>query len=167
MPIGRIQREARGILPFLDIVGQTARPIALEDNVRGVIDLTDFYGANIFTREVASGTGQIVTNNVQLIVPQGEFWRVWAGHASLDTAVGETSQVSLNIIPLDGLFGRVCVSEHMTAVAALARNVAACTFGTPIVLPPGGGAVARIEDSNLAIARTLEVALLVQVFGTQ
>lgn len=169
--IGPIQRDARGILRFLDIVGQTERPRLLEDAVRGVVDMIPFYGANQLETRRLTGNVQNPGDTVALAVPANEAWYMVAGQFGVAGAlVGESVACSYRItvpaavgtapVPI-----RVASFALRTAAAAAAVELLdGVLFPQPFIMLPGWQIDVNVDDSTLAAARTGAIAAICYPF---
>jgi len=166
VPIGRIQREARGLLNFLDIVGQTARPAAIGDIVEGSIDLMPFYGGGLLAGRSQGGNLQNQGDTLSLVVPDGEAWLILAGQYAMNAMVaGELVRLSFAVGLKDGNIIRLS-SMPGPVLAAINGDVVGSSFTMehPILLTAGNSIITIAEQVNVAAARNSNVGAAVYVF---
>lgn len=166
MPIGRVQREARGLLPFLDIVGTQERPAWLDEVVQGDIDMLPFYGANLLVGRSQDGNISAVGGAVTLSVPQGEAWLVLGVQYTL--VVGAAGEQFLGVCTATVRNGQQIRIDKMstiqTAVAANARLGGAFTIEHPFLLTAGMALNVIAEDLNVAAGRAANIGAMVYAF---
>jgi len=167
MPIGRIQRDARGLLNFLQIVGQTERPNALDETVRGVMDMIPFWGSLLFQSRRLTGAVQNPGDTVSLAVPQGEAWYMIGGqYGVLAGAANEAVACSyLVVMAPDSVPIRLASFARKTSMAATAQLLQGHDFAQPFILSPGSSVQMTVDDSNLGVARTGAVAAICYPFA--
>lgn len=167
MPIGRIQRDARGLLNFLEIIGQTERPSALDEVVRGTMDMVPFWGSVLFQSRRLTGNVQNPGDTVSLSVPQGEAWYMVGGqYGVLAGAANEAVACSfLVVMPPDSVPIRLASFARKTSMAATAQLLQGHDFAQPFILAPGSAVQMTVDDSNLGAARTGAVAAICYPFA--
>lgn len=78
----KVQRVPRGLSDLLTIFGGE-HPSGLVPELRGVIDVIQFYGLNNLTTLATSNAALAEGGNVQLTVPDRQFWLLYALHATI------------------------------------------------------------------------------------
>lgn len=109
-----IQRPPAGLLELLGLRGTGNTPVALEDYLRGTLDLTTLYMAPL-ARNVRGATGVAAANGffagTGLVIPTGEIWVLTAlAASSSNMAAGE----SYRLAPAVSLGGAVNTLEIFT-----------------------------------------------------
>lgn len=168
MPIGRIQREARGLLPFLDIVGQQERPVAISEIVSGQVDLLPFYGTGVLRGVGNTANVQNVNDRVTFTVPQGQAHMLLALQGEVTTgAVGEDALVSVGIGTANLAFVRLASSNGRALSAGFpvgSRLFVSATLGQPVLLTAGQTIELDVNATTLAAPRAASVFGLVYEF---
>lgn len=168
MPIGRIQRDAHAILQYLSIIGQTERPTAIEDYVRGTVDMLPFYGVGLINGVSTTATVQNPGDTVDVDVPTGENWLLVGAQCSVVTgAANETARLAIVVRARNNQRIRVHTGpELFPGPATVAGSIIslAMTFPQPVLLTAGMGLRMSLEMSGLIAARTANVAGLVYQF---
>lgn len=167
MPIGRIQRDARGLLNFLQVIGQTERPNAIDETVRGTLDMVPFWGSLLFQSRRLTGAVQNPGDTISLAVPTGEAWyMVGAQYGVLAGAANEAVACScLIVMPPDSVPIRIASFARKTSMAATAQLLQGHDFAQPYILSPGSSIQMTVDDSNLGVARTGAVAAICYPFA--
>jgi len=166
-PIGRIQRDQRGLLNWLGIVGETRRPSHIEDDIKGTVDMAPWLGSTLFQNRRLTGNVQAPGSGVNLSVPAGEAWYMIGGQFGVVTAgVGEIVACSFIIsMPPDSVAIRIAGFEARTAVSAIAQLIQGVTFPQAFILLPGSSIQLFVDDSNLAVPRTGSIAAVCYPFA--
>lgn len=137
-----IQRVAQGLQGLLNFFGGYT-PAEMLPDVRAVVELGDFYGADLFA---TATTGPIAVQAINAVaslpVPSNETWRMLAVHAALDlaaAAVGAAgAAVEVTFIPR-GQIGAVALgfAELVNLNANAKAIVALSYFSRPFIALSG------------------------------
>lgn len=160
----RIQGVPRGLLSAFGIVGGGEAQRELAETVVPTADIAPHYDAGQLEVAFAQVLGITVAGaNVQLVVPAGEFWRVYAVEGtSVGLAAGADLQLSVQLAVNPGgnavtVFG----SENVPVAGALGDGH---RIGGPLPVPVvlAGGSVINGQKNRLGTAVNLHIAALIR-----
>lgn len=147
------------------MVGTGREPVSLGDEVRGTLELSDFYAADRLERVRAQVTPVTVGTRAEVLVPVGEIWRVRGLECALVFAnIGDQAAVSVGLKP-DPI--NLIALAHQTivpaSVSANGQAKATLWMGAGLILKAGFGCYARCDEIVVgANPMTLNVHALIE-----
>jgi len=154
----KIQRVPRGLLDFLSISGG-GNPVDLEDRVRAVIELTQFYGLQQMQTGLASNAAAAEGTLVPLVL-SAQQWTVLFAACATVTHTGTMTALAFNVnlTRTGALAMPLAQYSDLATVATATGAVQAPWFAPyPLLCPPGSavGATATIIGTDATASVTV------------
>lgn len=152
----KIQRSPPGVHGIFDTRGTGQLPNAFADEVRPVVELLDFYGAEVFSLEQDFDVAAVQGGTLQLVVPAGESWVIKNIEADFTMAAGTTAvALSINTAPT-GTFGAIAAWKSFEAPFTTGRTkFLPYQPPTPLILRAGSDITATLQELGGAANGTL------------
>jgi len=156
----KIQRVPKGLADALSLAGSFA-PASLMDEVRGTLELLQFFGQQQRSRFSNSGTPAEAVP-VVLSVPNNQWWVLFAA------ATGATKTATMTALRV-ALFVNTIVVNSVEGgpFGATETGVVHCSFvpGYPLLLAPGGSILGSCPIIGTDATATVTIQCEVGVLG--
>lgn len=160
----KIQKQPDGLLAFLRVYSTGKQPDQLDESVRPVIDLTEFYASRRLETVTDSTTSVATGDDMLISVPAGESWRLHNLSAKIDSLSSGGDVWSFSCIYRPAGVGQtvwVAKSPIITATQAAETMRAGYQFTNPPILVAGSVLGATVDlHSGVDTARLLVSACI-------
>lgn len=159
-----LTKFAQGFLGLLDAKNLGQGLAQLEEALRGVVDMTDMYGADLQSTISAGPTNVIARGDgLNINVPSGQIWRVHGIHCAVDLAAGVyavPTSIEVTYRPAATPVNAVVLAfaERPAQTTGSVTTLVACYAGPPILAMPGAqfdGFLLSVIPANSPMTVTL------------
>jgi len=163
-----LNRIPSGLLSLFQIKSLGQNPDRLEDSVRGVVDLTQFYLHNTTLRIAATTQAGVASTDIgnriaEITVPSDEIWLLIGLMSESKVTTWAANEYQVFVPSIDEVGGAATTSFHFTSTPPIttvrtgpfagARENAVHNFDRPLFVPPGSTLFTAMYQANGTVVR--------------
>jgi hypothetical protein len=161
----KIQRVPRGLNDLLSISGGNT-PVDLQNEVRPVIDLLQFYGLNQITTLAQTQAALAEGGVVEIVVPSNQYWLLYAAHTSIvktATMTALSASIQIGATPNFGVYDTRALGPFGATETGTARSCYPCPV--PKLLLPGWSVRCGLDILGTDATANVSIVVHVGVLG--